>query len=98
MKGDELASNVLKDASRYIGIAITNLVNILNPKLIVMVGEIFENNFYILDTLTDVVKQRGLRISSEKTKIVKSCLGENAAVIGAATLAIKEIFKGKEFM
>ena len=98
MKGDELAINVLKDASRYIGIAITNLVNILNPKLIVMVGEIFENNFYILDTLTDVVKQRGLRISSEKTKIVKSCLGENAAVIGAATLAIKEIFKGKEFM
>ncbi len=38
--GDEMSITVLKEAARYIGIAITNLINILNPTAIVVVGEI----------------------------------------------------------
>lgn len=98
INNDELCSNVLKEAAKYIGIAISNLVNILNPKLIIMVGEVFERNLYTLEAVSDVVKKRGLKISAEKVKIDKSYLGENAAVIGAAALVIQEIFKGKEFM
>ena len=98
LKGDELSITVLKEAARYIGIGISGLVNILNPRLIVMVGEIFERDKVIIETLREIVKKRGLRISSENLKIVKSDLGENAAVIGAVTLVIQEVFKGREFM
>lgn len=97
-KGDELSSKVLRESSRYIGIAISKLVNILNPKLIVMVGDIFEQDKIIIETLREVVKKQGLRVSSNNLNIVKSDLGENADVIGAATLVIQEVFKGREFM
>lgn len=90
--GDELAINILKEAARYIGIAITNLINILNPTAIVVVGEIFESTTYAIDTLNEIVKNRGLKISSENVRIIKSLLGRDAAVIGASTLAIQEMF------
>ena len=96
--GDELAIDVLKETARYIGVGISGLVNILNPRLIVLVGDIFEQDKIMLETLREVVKKRGLRISRDNIKIVKSDLGENAAVIGAATLVIQEVFKGREFM
>ena len=92
--GDEMSITILKEAARYIGIAITNLINILNPTAIVVVGEIFENTTYAIETLNEIVKNRGLKLSSENVRIIRSLLGRDAAVIGAATLVIQEIFNG----
>lgn len=92
--GDEMSIIVLKEAARYIGIAITNLINILNPTAIVVVGEIFENTTYAIDTLSEIVKNRGFKLSSENVRIIRSLLGRDASVIGAATLVIQEIFNG----
>lgn len=91
---DELAIYIIKEAARYIGIAITNLINILNPTSIVVVGEIFENTFYAIETLNEIVKNRGMKLSSENVRIIKSMLGRDAAVVGATTLVIQEIFNG----
>lgn len=91
---DELAISIIKEAARYIGIAITNLINILNPTSIVVVGEIFENTFYAIETLNEIVKNRGMKLSSENVRIIKSMLGRDAAVVGATTLVIQEIFNG----
>ncbi len=52
--GDELSITILKEAARYIGIAITNLINILNPTAIVVVGEIFENTTHTIETLSEI--------------------------------------------
>lgn len=92
--GDELAITIIKEAARYIGIGITNLINILNPTAIVVVGEVFENTSYAIETLNEIVKNRGLKLSSENVRIIKSLLGSDAAVVGAATLVIQEIFNG----
>lgn len=91
---DELAISIIKEAARYIGIAITNLINILNPTSIVVVGEIFENTSYAIETLNEIVKNRGMKLSSENVRIIKSMLGRDAAVVGATTLVIQEIFNG----
>ena len=93
--GDELSITILKEAARYIGIAITNLINILNPTAIVVVGEIFENTTHTIETLNEIIKNRGLKLSSENVKIIRSLLGRDAAVVGAATLVIQEIFSYK---
>lgn len=85
---------MLKEAARYIGIGITNLINILNPTAIVVVGEIFENTTHAIETLNEIVKNRGLKLSSENVKIIKSLLGRDVAVVGATTLVIQEIFNG----
>ena len=92
---DELSITILKEAARYIGIAITNLINILNPTAIVVVGEIFENTTHTIESLSEIVKNRGLKLSSENVKIIRSLLGRDAAVVGASTLVIQEIFNCK---
>ena len=93
-EGDELSITILKEAARYIGVAITNLINILNPTAIVVVGEIFENTTYTIETLNEIVKNRGLKLLSENVRIIRSLLGRDAAVVGASTLVIQEIFNG----
>ena len=92
--GDELSIYILKESARYIGTAVTSLINILNPTAIVVVGEIFENTPYTLQTLEEIVKKRGLKLLAENVRIIKSALGKDAAVIGAATLVIQELFNG----
>ncbi|WP_343009524.1 ROK family transcriptional regulator [Clostridium celatum] len=92
--GDELSIYILKESARYIGTAVTSLINILNPTAIVVVGEIFENTPYTLQTLEEIVKKRGLKLPAENVRIIKSALGKDAAVIGAATLVIQELFNG----
>ena len=93
-EGDELSITILKEAARYIGVAITNLINILNPTAIVVVGEIFENTTDTIETLNEIVKNRGLKLLSENVRIIRSLLGRDAAVVGASTLVIQEIFNG----
>lgn len=93
-EGDVLSITILKEAARYIGVAITNLINILNPTAIVVVGEIFENTTYTIETLNEIVKNRGLKLLSENVRIIRSLLGRDAAVVGASTLVIQEIFNG----
>ena len=63
-----------------------------------MTDFIFDENKIMIETLSETVKKRGLSISNENLKILKSSLGQNASVIGATALAIQEVFKGKEFM
>lgn len=93
-QGDELSIVALKEAARYIGIAITNLINILNPTAIVVVGEIFQNTSYTVETLNQIVKRRSLSLPAEKIKIITSFLGNDAAAIGATTLVIQQMFNG----
>lgn len=95
---DSLAIEVLREASRYIGIAVANLVNILNPTDIVVVGEIFEQTSFAMDNLEYIVKSKSLKMPSEKVRIVKSKLSKDAAAIGAVTLVIQEIFKGDKLV
>lgn len=95
--GDEIAIMLLKEAGRYLGLAISNLVNTLNPMQVVMVGEIVFTNDYVLESIKATVKKAGFKLPAQKVKILQSSLGGNAAVIGAVTLVLQEIFNGKEF-
>lgn len=93
---DEVAIAVLKEASRYLGIGISNLINILNPQRIVLVGEIFENNQYVTESLKVIVDKRSMNLPNKIINVMKSTLGKEAAVIGAVTLVIRELFNGNE--
>lgn len=95
--GDETAITLLKEAGSYIGLVISNLVNTLNPMQVVMVGEIMLSNEYALGSIKATVKKVGFQLPAQRAKIIQSALGNDAAVIGAATLVLQEVFRGKEF-
>lgn len=92
LKGDELALRIVQEASEYLGIAISSLVNIINPSLIIVGGSLSRVGDLLLDPVRKKVNDANLVPSVKSTEIRSSKLGTKSTAIGAATLALEEIF------
>jgi N-acetylglucosamine repressor len=92
LKGDTLSINALSEAGRYLGIGLTNLIHILNPKLIIIGGGVANANGFVLDSVRETIQNRCLTQSAKQTEILLSKLGEDATAIGAVTLILQELF------
>jgi len=85
-KGDKLTKDIVKEAISYLGIAIANITNILNPEMVVLVGGITNEGDKLLIPLKEEVKKRAFYSNYKSLKIVIGKLGGNAGVLGAAAL------------
>jgi glucokinase-like ROK family protein len=90
--GDKLATDLLNVASKYLGIGIANLINLLNPEIIILSGHFSSIEDFSLLSLKEKIRQYAMPESFEKTKVVTSLLGDDAAVMGATTLILDQIF------
>jgi len=85
-KGDKLTKDIVEEAISYLGIAIANIANILNPEMVVLVGGITNEGDKLLIPLGREVKKRAFYSNYKSLKIVIGKLGGNAGVLGAAAL------------
>jgi glucokinase len=85
-QGDILVKDVVEDAIEYLGVGITILVNLLNPKMVVLVGGIANEGDNLLIPVKNFVFNRAMKIMLEDLQIVLGNLREKAGVIGAAAL------------
>jgi len=85
-KGDRLTEDIVEEAISYLGIAIANIINILNPEMVVLVGGITNEGNKLLIPLGEEVKKRALYSNYKSLKIVIGKLAGNAGVLGAAAL------------
>ena len=85
-KGDKLTKGVVEEAISYLGIAIANIANILNPEMVVLVGGITNEGNKLLIPLRREVKKRAFYSNYKSLKIVIGKLGGNSGVLGAAAL------------
>ncbi|WP_052668692.1 ROK family protein [Nitriliruptor alkaliphilus] len=89
--GDEPALRALDEVGRWLGLGIGNLVNLFNPDVVVL-GGVYERLFARLEpSMTEAVRARALASSGEMAAIVRSGLGSDAALLGAAELALSEV-------
>ena len=91
-QGDQLASRVLRDTGRYLGIGIANLINILNPEVVFISGSIVMGGDLVLDSLRSTVRNRALSYPFEHAKIINSKIGKEGVAIGAASLILESVF------
>jgi predicted NBD/HSP70 family sugar kinase len=86
----EIRSEVLRQLD-FLAIALRNAVNILNPSTIVLGG--FLGSLYAVAParLDELLASQPLRASSELVSIVRSELGSNRLMIGAAELAFAPV-------
>lgn len=89
--GDEVTLEILTNAGRNLGIGISNVVNILNPDLIVLAGRVPLLGAPIIEPLTEILKQRIFAAPGEGIRLEVSELGVNLSVIGPAALALEKI-------
>ena len=85
-QGDPLVKDIVEDAIEYLGVGITILVNLLNPKMVVLVGGIANEGDKLLIPLKSYVFGRAMKIMLEDLQIVLGNLKGQAGVLGAAAL------------
>ena len=82
--GDAYAKEVMRDTAKFLGSGIANLINILNPEIVVISGGVTRAGEQLLEPLRNEVRRRAFRPAFENCRIVTSELGSRAGVIGAA--------------
>jgi predicted NBD/HSP70 family sugar kinase len=86
--GDSAALTCVERAGRYLGIAIANQINLLNPDTVVLGGPIGQSGDPLLRFVQAEVKRRALSYPLSACRIQSSSLGRNAGAIGAARLVL----------
>jgi len=81
-QGDQVALHALEETGFWLGLGISNLINALNPKRIVIGGALSQAHNFFMPIIKDVVKQRALEWSSKNTDIVIAEYGIHSCVIG----------------
>jgi glucokinase len=91
-EGDAGAVAVLARLGEYLGVGLVTLVNIFNPEAIVIGGGAAAAGELLLGPARAVLLTRGSRPARDQVRIVPAALGPDAGFIGAAALALIELF------
>jgi glucokinase len=84
---DGLALEVFRIMGSYLGIALADLINILNPETIVIGGGVAGAWDLFIGHTSREIKERAFREPAERVKLVRASLGDDAGILGAARLA-----------
>ncbi len=91
--GDRHAAAVLKQTGYYIGLGVANILKAIDPEVVVIGGEITEAFDLILPEIRSVVRRHSFFGLESRIRIVPSSLKvKPPQLLGAATLAIRELF------
>ena len=90
--GDLAMQAMLKERARYMGIALANLVNILNPELILLGGIFYQGRDLLLPTVEKTIQQRSFGNLGQQVNVQPTGFGQQAGVIGAVALALTNFF------
>lgn len=90
--GDEAVRAVLMESAGYIGIAISYIINMLNPSKIVLGKEFVKYADLVIDYVKSVVIQKALKHPQSHLKVEVSDIGEKSSALGAAFIPLKVLF------
>lgn len=89
--GSRPAMAVVRQAGRDIGEVVATMVNLINPSVVVIGGQVAGAGEHLLAGIRESVYQRSLPLATEHLRIVTSRAGGEAAVLGASALAIEHV-------
>jgi glucokinase len=86
--GDPVAVPVVEDAVAFWGMAVANLVSLFNPERIVFGGGVFGPAARLLDAVREEALRWAQPVSIREVTLAVTSLGPDAALYGAARLAL----------
>ena len=90
--GDQYAKDVMKETAKFLGAGLANLINVLNPEMVVISGGVTRAGEHLFEPLRAEIRRRAFRHAEERCRIVSSSLGGTAGVVGAAYMFRVERF------
>ncbi|WP_243299538.1 ROK family protein [Bacillus litorisediminis] len=91
-EGNESCIHLLQRTGEIIGIGLTNLIHLVNPRKIVLGGGVMGSEKFILPEVLHTIQQRALTNEAKQTEIVVTRLGQDATLLGAVSLLLIELF------
>jgi N-acetylglucosamine repressor len=88
--GDPLAGEIVEATAKWIGIALANLINTLNPATVVLGGPTAEWGEVLIDAINREIDARALPLSRQAAVIVTGKAGDLATPLGAAALVLQQ--------
>ena len=88
LAGDPLAMQVVSEAAGTLGIAVSGLLNLMNPKLVILGGGFSRLGELLLVPLRDSIRNRTLVSSLIAALVRTSELGPRSIAVGAATMVL----------
>ena len=92
LQGDTLSTEVIREAARYLGLGLAGIVNLFNPSLVIIGGDLLDAGEIYLAPVREEMRRRSLSIPHAAVKVVPNSLGYRGPSIGAATLVIDRFF------
>jgi predicted NBD/HSP70 family sugar kinase len=91
MRRTDDATDALDDVARFLGMGLANIVNLLNPRLIVLGGLLRDLYPVVVEQVGQAMGQAALAAPAEQARVAVAGLGEDAVLIGAAELVWQSV-------
>ena len=87
-KGDKFVEKIVEEAAEYTGIAVANLINVINPEVIVLGGGVIDAlEDEMMAIIVETAKDYAMNGTCKGIEIIASKLGDDAGITGGAVLA-----------
>ncbi|MGB8645941.1 MAG: ROK family protein [Anaerolineae bacterium] len=90
-QGEPAVLSALDEVGRYLGIGIANLINALNPRMVVLGGVLSVVGPYLLPRAEQEVRARAMQTSRDRVQITLSKFQLDACVMGGVALILRGI-------
>ena len=84
--GNVRAIQFWEEAAVHIGNGLVGVINLLNPRLIIIGGGISNSYKFMIKTINSIVKRRAMKVQGDMVRIVRAKLGDNAGILGSYVL------------
>lgn len=92
LQDDAVCRELVVRAGRFIGAHLATLVSLFNPSTVFIGGSLARAGAPFLDAISEAVHRRSLPLATQNLVISRVPLDHHAGVIGAAQLALDELF------
>ncbi|MBX6353462.1 MAG: ROK family transcriptional regulator [Thermoflavifilum sp.] len=93
-QNDSAAISAVQAAGYYLGIGVANMINGLNPSMVVIGNRVSQFGDWLLRPVEQTVQSRSFVARYSATPIRLSALGRDAIAVGAAALVLHHYFSG----
>lgn len=93
-KGDGAAVETFRRMGSYLGLTLAGLVNSLNPEAIVIAGGMSAAWDMFIGETREQITKRAFRVPALRVKLVRAELGDDAGILGVASLAHARLKQG----
>ncbi len=89
--GDSVAQGIVREVETYLGMALANIVQVINPGSIILGGQVAQAGDLLIEPLQARVRALCLPAATQELRIVQSKHGTEANIAGAVTLALQDV-------